>query len=154
MENPQITTQEVESKSLLSIRKPIQWKDSEQEMGGMYGELMQYLQVNNIQFAAPPICLMHQWDNVGGDIECGVLIEGKNEGNERIKSSTSYAGKTLCIKHVGTYASTSESWGKLFNYTKENSITTGGVPWEEYITDPRIEPDTSKLITNLYFPIK
>ncbi len=149
-----ITTKEVESKDLISMRKKILWENAGEEMGSIYGELMQYMGKNNKQMIAAPICLAHDWNEEGGDVECGLIIDNKLDKTERINSSKTYGGKVAVIEHVGPYKNTSESWGKLFQYVEENSFEKNGTPWEEYITDPQEEKDPSKYITNLYQPIK
>ncbi len=154
MEKSKITVKEVESKNLISIRKKIQWQDAGQEMGAIYGELMKYAENTKNQISAPPICLAHQWDDNGGDIECGLIVSQASEGSDRIITSKTYKGNVAVIEHIGEYKKTSESWGELFKYIGENSMENNGVPWEEYITDPNVETDSSKFITNLYQPIK
>ena len=154
MKNTEIKIIEIESKNIFSIRKKMLWKDAAQEMPTIYGELMEYANKNQIQIVSAPISLAHQWDENGGDVELGIVFKGENKGNHRIKSSKTYAGKVAVIEHIGAYSDSSNSWQKLFQYIKDNSLVNNGVPWEEYITDPKKESDQNKYITNLYQPIK
>ena len=39
-------------------------------------------------------------------------------------------------------------------YMEANSLVDNGPPYEVYITDPGQEPDPTKWITELYWPIK
>ena len=150
----QIKIQEIKSKSIFSIRKKMLWKDAGQEMSIIYGELMKYAIENQIQMAGAPVSLAHKWDENEGDVELGIVFIGEKKGTDRIKSSKTYAGKVAVIEHVGAYSDSTESWHKLFQYIKDNSLEHNGTPWEEYITDPKKETDPNKFITNLFQPIK
>lgn len=65
-----------------------------------------------------------------------------------------YEGKVIMAQHNGDYSSTHNSWGKIEEYIKANNLEMNGAPWEQYITDPMTEPDPSKWITNLFWPVK
>jgi len=150
----EITREVVKSNDLISKRKKILWDDAGAEMGAMYGELMKYAGTNKVEMIAPPVCLAHQWDENGGDVECGLVIENQLDGTDEIRASKTYEGNVAVIIHIGPYKNTSESWEKLFQYIKDNSLEINGVPWEEYITDPAKETDPEKYVTKLYQPIK
>ena len=154
MEKTEIKIEQVETRNLLSVRKKVQWKDAGQEMGTMYGNIMAHIGQNKLQIVCTPISLAHAWDEVGGDIECGIYIKEKNEGNTQIRSSKSYGGKVAVITHKGAYENSAESWGELFRHIEDNKLEKHDVPWEEYVTDPQTEKDESKFITKLYQPIK
>jgi hypothetical protein len=42
----------------------------------------------------------------------------------------------------------------LDKYIEDKGYTMNGAPFEQYITDPGMESDTSKWQTNIYFPVK
>ncbi|KKP85530.1 MAG: Transcriptional regulator, effector-binding domain/component, partial [candidate division CPR3 bacterium GW2011_GWE2_35_7] len=66
----------------------------------------------------------------------------------------SYAGKAVYVEYKGAYDKTYTAYMDLEAYVKEYNLTEAGGPWEVYITDPGTEPDTSKWITGIYFPVK
>jgi len=39
-------------------------------------------------------------------------------------------------------------------FIEENEKEINGASWEVYITDPMSEPDTSKWVTQIYYPVK
>jgi len=62
--------------------------------------------------------------------------------------------RVIWLKHQGAYEKSVAAWEALDQYVEENKLIMDGSPYEEYIVDPDTEPDTSKWITNIYFPIK
>ena len=46
-----------------------------------------------------------------------------------------------------------DNLNKQLAYLKENNTQAAGAPWEEYVTDPKTEPDTAKWLTRIYFPV-
>lgn len=150
----EVKVEEVTSKNMLSIRKKFLWKDASKEMGAMYGAILKFIGENKLKQQGAPISLAHAWDDKGGDSECAIYVAEESKGNDKIKSSKSYAGKVAVITHTGPYSGSSASWGKLYKYIQENNLEKNGTPWEEYVTDPMVEKDENKYITKLYQPIK
>lgn len=145
---------ELSSKKMLSIHSNVPMQEIGQEMGKSFSELMQYAGENNIQMTGAPVAIYYSWEGTNCEFESGIIVETENTGNERIKLSDTYAGKALVIEHYGSYESTNDTWQKLENHINNNKMEMNGAPWEEYITDPMSEPDTSKWLTKLYWPIK
>jgi len=148
------TVIEVESKTMLSFRETVKTEDIGPKMGEFYVSLMQFMGQNKIKMAGPPIAIWHEWNDTESDMECAIYAEGEAEGNNLIKSSKSYAGKVVVLDYYGAYNKSSDSWQKLFEYAYSQALQENGPPWDEYITDPSSEADTSKWQTRLYQPVK
>ena len=58
------------------------------------------------------------------------------------------------MMHVGPYEKLGEAYAAMENYLKENGLESAGPPMEIYWSDPQEEKDTSKLQTELIWPIK
>ena len=78
----------------------------------------------------------------------------KYDGKGRIFPVKIAPTEAVTALHKGSYESSYLTWIALDEFIKEHKLVTGGDPWEAYITDPTIEPDTSKWETRLYWPIK
>jgi AraC family transcriptional regulator len=39
-------------------------------------------------------------------------------------------------------------------YLNKNKLNIAGAPWEVYVTDPGVEPDSSKWYTQVIYPIQ
>jgi effector-binding domain-containing protein len=68
------------------------------------------------------------------------------------KSLPSY--HVAMIRYEGSYDYSYYAWIALDNYRMFHNLRIAGDPIEEYIVGPRNETDSSKFITNIYFPYK
>ena len=57
------------------------------------------------------------------------------------------------VKYFGPYKSISEAYSASETYLNNNGLQVSGPGWEEYVTNPLIEPDSNKWQTNIYFPL-
>ena len=55
--------------------------------------------------------------------------------------------------HLGSYDDAAASYEAMDEYLIDNGYTETGPPWEQYISDPGNEPDTSKWVTHIYFRV-
>jgi effector-binding domain-containing protein len=72
------------------------------------------------------------------------------KGTEQIKAE----GKALQLSYYGDYQKLEIAHGAIDDYMKEKNIEWNNLTIEEYITDPKAEPDTAKWLTNIYYLIK
>lgn len=150
-----VDVKEIQAQNMLSITTTVKIDDIASEMGKIYGELMMFVSERGFSIIAPPVCIWNKWSpNDDNEMECGVIVKEEAEGYDNIVAKKTYAGKAAMLVHKGAYTESHPSWEFLMNYVKENNLEMNGAPWEEYITDPTKEPDTSKWITNFYLPIK
>ncbi|MCF8378149.1 MAG: GyrI-like domain-containing protein [Bacteroidales bacterium] len=150
----EITIKEVESVHALAIRSVVEMDGMEEAMGSAFGQLMGYIETKGMQIAGYPFAIWYVWDGELFEFDNCIPTDKKIPGKDVIKSLDTYAGKVVTVTHKGDYSSTYYSWEAVENYVKENGLEVNGNPWETYITDPQTEPDPSKWITELYWPIK
>jgi effector-binding domain-containing protein len=58
------------------------------------------------------------------------------------------------LTHVGPYETLSTAHETLHKWIGENKREASGRPWEVYVTDPGSEPDNTKWVTEVYYPLK
>ena len=146
---------ELEPMVYLGIREPMPKNPAEigPKMGALYGEIGMYIQKYKIEFADMPLTV-YFIDGEDVEVECGIPIADDNPGNNRVVRRETAGGKTILAIHYGDYTELETTHVQLMNYIADNELTTSGNLWEQYITDPGQEPDTSKWITHVYYPIE
>jgi len=147
-------TETVTSVQILSVRTTAKTAEIESKMGAIYGDIMKYIKKNKLTVSGVPVAIYHTWTDTETDMECGIPFTGTAKGDKKIKVSKTYDGKVVTFMHLGSYESSGKSWGELLNYVKTAGFELNGAAYEEYITDPTTEPDTSKWMTKLCQPIK
>jgi effector-binding domain-containing protein/ribosome-associated toxin RatA of RatAB toxin-antitoxin module len=129
-------------------------QNSGAKMKDMFGRLMNYAQKRNLQTSGVPFTIYYKWGNEGfTTFACGIPISEKTWGSGGYSYIEMPEEKAIMVTHWGNYNS-SKPYEALDNYIKNNGIQISGPPWEEYITDPKTEPDTSKWETRIYYPVK
>jgi effector-binding domain-containing protein len=63
-------------------------------------------------------------------------------------------GKTVVAIYQGPYENTWKGSEAVMNYLKEHpKLSIAGPMYESYVSDPGMEPDSTKWITNVVFPV-
>ena len=145
---------EVESFNYLSMTDSVTVENIGSSLGNMYGKIGGHMAANQIEPAGPPFTIYHTWDGKSTKMEAGMPTGEETKGSEEIASGMSYAGPALKVTYMGPYEGTGAAHEAIDVYATANGKEIVGPPWEIYITDPGTEPDTSKWITEVYYPIK
>jgi effector-binding domain-containing protein/uncharacterized protein YndB with AHSA1/START domain len=101
-----------------------------------------------------PCGLYYTWDEATGTTDCAQAIPlaeaHRLEGFESIEISESEA---LLVEYFGNPEGTGAAHGAIESYCKQQGLVAGEPAIEEYVTDPASEPDTSKWLTRIYYPL-
>ncbi|MFP4023560.1 MAG: SRPBCC family protein [Thiohalospira sp.] len=138
----------------MAIKEECELKRIRSKMIEMYSTILNYLNTNGVEMSGMPIALYHTIDKEGYILlECGLPVNKKIKGNDRIKLIEIPAGKAITASHFGPYHTVKYTYEAVENYLSEKNMEISGSPWEMYLTDPLKEPDQSKWETKVYFPI-
>lgn len=123
----------------------------------MFEELYTYSMRNQLEMAGPPFTIYYSWDDKKPFVmEGGIPLVKPHQVKEkgRVVFRNLEPVKVAKTTHYGSYDKTGETHEALHKYFHENGIQVDGFPWEVYVTDPMQEKDTTKWITEIYYPIK
>lgn len=120
-----------------------------------YGELMTFLGEDSKNMTGAPFALYHMWDmeNNMTKVEVALSVSSELEGNERINKGMTYEGTAIKAVHVGSYDGAGAVHMALEQHMNDNNYEMAGPCWEVYVTDPGEEPDTTKWVTEIYYPV-
>lgn len=122
--------------------------------GESYGKLGAALGKAKVQFMGAPKAIYFSFDEKTMITECAAVVEvpsgTKLEGFEKYEIP---AGKVLQIEYYGAYEKTGAAHYAMDDYLKKNGLKQGYV-FEEYVTDPMVEKDTAKWLTNIYYTLQ
>ena len=129
-----------------------------EEIGPWMGEVLPaifgHVMGNGGAPAGMPFAL---YDMVGDhifDVEAGAPVAAHVAETDEIKQSTLPAGPAVKLTHLGPYETLSAAHTTLHKWLEENKREAAGRPWEVYVTDPESEPDNTKWVTEVYYPLK
>lgn len=119
-----------------------------------YSKLMKYIIKKGYAISGAPFAVYHNWDPDGFiKISAAIPLHGKFKGRNEITKFSIEAGKAISLKHFGGY-DTGKSHLAIEEYITDFNLQTKDFIWESYITDPVMEPDSSKWQTDIYYPLK
>lgn len=149
-----VQEKEVTEMTIATIRNKVNMGEIGNVLGQSYGAIQAYIAKTGAKCIGAPMAITLAWDSLSWDFEAAIPIDKEIKGNDQIQVKKSFAGKVLFVEYKGAYDKTYQAYIDLENYKKEKGYADAGGPWEVYITDPMAEPDTSKWITEIYFPVK
>lgn len=144
----------VEPLTIATIHEKVKMSDIEKTIGADYGAIMEYIAKNDAKCSGSPMAITIAYDSLFWEFEAALPIDKEIPSNDKIKIKKSHKGKTAYVVYHGSYDKTYGAYTDIEAYIKENNLTVAGGAWETYITDPSTEADTSKWITEIYYPIK
>ena len=99
------------------------------------------------------VALVWNYEEDKAVIRVALACESDKEGEGEIMKGMTHGGKAVRGVHMGDYENLEETHDAVSDYIEANQLEMAGPPWEVYTTDPGSEPDPSKWITNVYYPV-
>lgn len=102
---------------------------------------------NGWEVSGAPLAFGVQWDEEKDsfEMEIGMPVREGGQAHE--------GGKVVAGSYYGPYEGLEQTHGAIYDYMVENELEMRGSPWESYVTDPGLEPDTTKWLTIVHYPV-
>lgn len=109
-----------------------------------------------VELDGAPSGLYYSWDETSGttDLAAAIGVKGSiplGEGDSMIEIPE---GQSAVIEYYGPYDGVGEAHYAMDDFFKDFGYELQEPVIEEYVTDPMAEPDTSKWLTRIIYPIK
>lgn len=156
---PKIETIEVLGTEYIGIRGNIAMNKLAPFFASSYSQLNQHLNVEGKETAGPPCGLYYSWDKEKNKTEIMAAFPMKLGPSIGLPVDTSgFNGYTIYVypnyivtDYYGDYKYLSSAHDALNAWLLDRTKRLKYPKVEQFITDPAIEPDTSKWLTKLYF---
>ena len=133
--------------------------DISQKFGELYGEIGEEVKKQGLQQSGPVFAI---YDNVQHNADgsmkfwfkAGVPVDKKGKDGGRVKYWETTSGNAVKCNYYGGYSNMEPCHDAINKYITDNGKTIIGAPWEVYITDPGSEPDSTKWLTEIYYPVQ
>ena len=123
------------------------------KLGDMYRRISSFMKSRNLSPTGAPIAVFHNYLGQSFDIEAGLPVASSVAVSNNLNCIKKDAQKVVMVKFLGPYNTISAAYYALNSYIIENELVITGPPWEEYITNPQFESDSSKMQTNIFYPV-
>ncbi len=151
----QVQAIESPTKYFIALRETIAIDKVAEGYAKNLGKIAAAVQQAGIEMAGMPCGLFFRWDEAKGETDLAYAIpvatKALIKGYETIEVP---AGKLLLVDYYGAYDGTGVAHAAMDEYVKENNLESLVPVWEEYVTDPTKQPDTSKWLTKVCYPVK
>ncbi len=126
------------------------------QMGKSYGELMGVLGKAKVEMTGPAFALYPKWDEATKQMEmvCALPVAEGAKVPAKYKVMQTTGGEAVKAVHMGDYHKLKETHDQVNQYIAFKKLEIVGAPWEVYVTDPMVEKDTAKWVTEVYYPVK
>ncbi|MGE0589379.1 MAG: SRPBCC family protein [Cyclobacteriaceae bacterium] len=126
------------------------------QMGKSFGELMTMLGRAKVSMTGVPMCLYPKYDEEAKQMEmvCALPVSPGSKVPTKYQVMEIPGGKAVKAIHMGDYHTLESTHQQVNTYIAFKKLEINGVPWESYVTDPGVEKDTAKWITEVYYPVK
>lgn len=152
----EITTREVSPEHTASVRGTYPIAELPQVMGREFGRVMDALAAEGIRPAGGALAIYHGWTGDTVDVEIALTVPGVFFPQERkgaVRASRVPGGKVAHTVHVGPYDQLAGAYSAIQEYASEHGLQLAGMMWERYLTGPAEEPDQSKHVTEIFWPL-
>lgn len=117
--------------------------------GAAYGAAME----QEKEPMGPPCSVYFDWDEEAN--QCVLLAGVPLKEGENLEGFDAHVlgGKALLIEYYGPYEGSAKAHEAMEAYMKWHGLELRDAVVEEYVTDPTTEPDQSKWLTRVYYPV-
>lgn len=111
-----------------------------------------YAKENNLTLAGPPFTVWYSSRNFVAGLP--IASEVKVDGNKEIKSGTQSSCEAYVVSYYGAYGNTQGVYENMSAFITEKGKYPAGPTRELYLSDPVLEKDTAKWLTEIVFPVQ
>lgn len=133
---------------LLGVRKNVKMENMQEFIANSYGSLMGKL--SNYEFSSPS-CLYYTWDEESGETDMVAAMITNESTPKLVFEEMIFEGPAIQVDYYGDYENMQDPHWAIDLYMSDFGITPKMPVWEEYVTDPGSEPDTSKWLTKITY---
>ncbi len=149
----EVNVKEVAQEHLAGIRGVYRISELPEVMGREFGRIMAALNAEGVEPAGGAVAIYHGWTEDTADVEIGFTTHGVFFPRDGVRPGRVPGGKVVHTVHVGPYDQIEAAYGAIQQYAEANRLTLGDMMWERYLTDPAVEPDLSKHVTEVFWPL-
>lgn len=89
------------------------------------------------------------------DFEAGVMVDAPIAADGNVKPGELPSGPAAIAVHAGPYETLDATYVAMRRWLDNSpDYVANGGPWELYLTDPSAEPDPTKWLTEIIFPLR
>lgn len=137
-----------------SVRQEVPFVEVSLVMGEMYAAISNFTETANVGITGVPFAIYHEMEGETIDLECGIPISEKVEGNEIVTTGTYPKTKCAAVDYYGDYRLLEDAHTALQSWIEERNFKLAGSPIEFYLNDPNTESNPENWHTRICYPVR
>jgi effector-binding domain-containing protein len=144
----------VQAMEYLGVRDTANVATIGMKLGMHYGAIMAAMGKQGLKQQGPVFARYFTDSETNFDMEAAIPVDkaGKVDGN--VKPGKLAAGKAVIAHYYGGYMGTPAGHIAVKKYLEANNKKVIGAPYEMYVTDPAMEKDSTKWLTEICYPVE
>ena len=139
----------------LSVYKKGTEQTISQMLGDGYAEVQAFMAKNKLKQMGAPFAVIPVFNMKGAvELEAAIPIEKAVPVSGNIKLLEVKHPHALKVDYYGDYAGSGAAHDAIDKWAKANNRKISSAPWEVYVTDPMVEKDTTKWLTEILYPVE
>ncbi|MBC7849333.1 MAG: hypothetical protein H7Y31_06340 [Chitinophagaceae bacterium] len=138
---------------LVAMRSTLNHYPTTGDVYSLVEKLRTYIKSQNAKETNPPMLNMQHYDTSTYEIMVGIPIDRELPANGPIQQKRLVSGNIMWGEVRGGSKSVDNALQQLENYKFDYRLGSPAIPFASLITDRSKEPDTTKWITRVYYPI-
>jgi AraC family transcriptional regulator len=136
-----------------TVRETVRRDDIPATIGRIFQAVSQAISRQGVSAAGAPFARYHSF-GATVDVEAGMPAATPIQPDGEVKPSQLPAGPAAIAVHVGPYEGLPATYAAIEAWIANAGHAASGGPWEIYLTDPSREPDPSRWITEVIYPLR
>lgn len=149
----EVTVRELEPELLASVRVTAHMDEMGQVMSREFGHVMAIMSRQGVKPTGGAVAVYHSFTPDTADLEIGFTVAGVMKEEDGVGPGMLPGGPVAFTVYVGVYDEIEPAYRAMQRYAEEKGFELQPVMWEKYLTGPE-EPDLSKHVTEIYWPLK
>ena len=141
------------SHHIASVRRDVFRDDLPDAIGQIFRAVREALASQGVEADGAPFARYHSFGDTI-DLEAGVMVAAPIAPAGDVKPGQLPAGPAAIAVHAGPYETLGATYDAMQRWLEASVYQANGGPWELYITDPSAEPDASRWLTEVIFPLR
>ncbi len=138
---------------MISLKQTFNHYPNTPEVYAMINSLKQFISLNKAEETSYPMLNVHSEDSTSFDVMVAVPTKTAVKATCQFLLKKMIAGNILVAEIKGGIYTVKEAERQMVNYANDYKKMSPAIPYQSLITNRQLQPDTTKWVTRLYYPI-
>ncbi len=154
-DEPEMFIEEINTpaRHYLAIRDSADTQTIGTVLGSDYGLIGEAMRQQGLQQVGAPFAVYYTQSATAWELDAGICVDRQGKASGPVNPGFRPEGRAVVAHYFGNYDGLTRAHASIGKYIADSSRTMAGAPWEEYVTDPMTEKDTSRWQTDVFYPI-